>query len=339
MDLLLTVRGIAAVAVVVWHAEGYLGRLPALVNVPGRTAVWVFFGISGYVIAHGFIHRRYAFTPTDLKWFYINRFLRIYPLFLVLSGLSLITEFLVSGTNPISWRDVPVQLFAFQFDQEYVLNGVFWTLGIEIHFYLIAPLLLVPLLVKNTSRSCLLAFGLYALMVLWNRYAVARLGWSYDGRNVVANLPHFFAGMIACRCVASSKLSPAWASMALTIAGILLAYTSWLYHHDSEQFWSTRGILLVDLMIVCLVVAHAGWESRRPKLHSIYTALAFLGTISYGVYAWHSYLMKYVPYVSDYVSVLILSSVLAAYATYRLVESPALRLKRYRPSWALCGAN
>lgn len=339
MDLLLTVRGLAAVAVVVWHAEGYLGRLPALINVPGRTAVWLFFGISGYVIAHGFVHRRYSFTLSDLKWFYANRFLRIYPLFLVLSGLSLITEFLAAGRSPISWSDVPAQLFAFQFDQEYVLNGVFWTLGIELHFYLIAPLLLAPLLIKNTSRSCLLALGLYALMVLWNRYAVARLGWSYDGRNVVANLPHFFAGMIACRFVASSKLGPAWASVALTTACILLAYTSWLYHHHSGQFWSTRGILLVDLIIVSLIVAHAGWESRRPKPYSMYTALAFLGTVSYGIYAWHSYLMKYVPYMAGHTLVLIVSSVLTAYASYRLVESPALRLKRYRPSRALCGAN
>ena len=55
MDLLLVTRGLMAVAVVVWHAEGYQGDFPSLLNVPGRTAVWIFFGISGYVIAYGFI--------------------------------------------------------------------------------------------------------------------------------------------------------------------------------------------------------------------------------------------------------------------------------------------
>lgn len=80
MDLLLIVRGLAAISVVVWHAAGYHGELP-LINIPGRVAVWVFFGISGYVISLGFFKYRYKLTRSSLLFFYMNRALRIYPLF------------------------------------------------------------------------------------------------------------------------------------------------------------------------------------------------------------------------------------------------------------------
>lgn len=81
MDFLLITRGLLAISVVIWHFSGYQSKIYPLLNLPGRTAVWLFFGISGYVIAYGFIHKRYRLTLPDLKDFYINRLLRIYPLF------------------------------------------------------------------------------------------------------------------------------------------------------------------------------------------------------------------------------------------------------------------
>lgn len=331
MDLLLIIRGLAALAVVVWHAEGYHGQFPAMINVPGRTAVWLFFGISGYVISYGFIHKRYSLTLSDLKWFYMNRLLRIYPLFLALSVLAWITELVTTGSSPIGLKDVPAQLFALQFNQDYVLNGVFWTLGIEIQFYLLAPLLVMPLLVNNGVRTYALVFALYIALVYWNRYAVGQFGWSYDGRNIVSNLPHFFIGMIACQLVSTFKPSRVRLTLSIVGAVTLLAFTSWLYHRSPGQFWSVRGILLVDFLILFLVFAHASCDPRSLRKHPLYVSFALLGTLSYGIYAWHSYLMKYVPYLEAHVVVLIVVTTIMAYVSYRLVERPALKLKRHRP--------
>jgi peptidoglycan/LPS O-acetylase OafA/YrhL len=84
MDLLLIVRGLAATAVVFWHGFGayHVNEISPLINIPGRTAVWIFFGISGYVISYGFIYKKYSFSFISLKNFYTNRLLRIYPLFI-----------------------------------------------------------------------------------------------------------------------------------------------------------------------------------------------------------------------------------------------------------------
>lgn len=97
MDLILVLRGLAALSVVVWYTVGYQNELPSLLNTPGRTAVWLFFGLSGYVIAYGFVHKRYKLTNADLQDFYINRFLRIYPLFLVLSLISYVTSLIINA--------------------------------------------------------------------------------------------------------------------------------------------------------------------------------------------------------------------------------------------------
>ena len=100
MNLILILRGLAALSVILWHTVGYQNELPSLLNTPGRTAVWLFFGLSGYVIAYGFVHKRYKLTTADLKDFYINRFLRIYPLFLAVSIISYLTYLIVNGYPP-----------------------------------------------------------------------------------------------------------------------------------------------------------------------------------------------------------------------------------------------
>jgi len=324
-DLLLIVRGIAALSVVLWHAGGYLRPYPDWMNIPGRTAVWLFFGISGYVIAYGFVHGRYRMNAIDLKDFYVNRFLRIYPIFFALTLLGWATEALKVGGSPLSLEDIPAQLFAIQFNQNYVLNGVFWTLGIELHFYLLAPLLVIPLLSEQRSRYLWGPVCLYFASILWSIFAFKKLGWSFDGRNIVACIPHFLAGMIACRMTAyvQSEVFRLWSALFLAI--LLIVATNLLYHLYPKYFWSPLGIVLTDLAILLLVIAHANWAGKRTRPVAM---LTMLGTLSYGLYAWHGYWMKAVPEFVDHIVMLSGVSLLSAYLTYRYVERPALRFKR-----------
>ena len=333
-DLLLIIRGLAAVSVVIWHTEGYKALYPAALNTSGRVAVWIFFGISGYVIAYGFVNGRYRLVPSGLAYFYRNRFLRIYPLFIALSVLAWATEWWVSGHNPIPAAEMPAQLLAAQWNQTYTLLGVFWTLGIELHYYLLAPLLALPLLMRGRLQP-VIALVVYAAMVYWCEYATTHLGWSWDGRNIVSNLPHFFAGMIACRAVTGiQRPRPALALIALAGAMALLGYTNWLYHTHGGQFWSVRGVLLADAMIVLLVVAHANIAAPASAGGRLVAAFSFLGVLSYGVYAWHNYIMKYVTWTSGQMFVLIALSIGAAYASYVLIERPALARKKHAPGVA-----
>ncbi|HQU87045.1 acyltransferase family protein [Denitromonas sp.] len=324
-DLLLIVRGIAALSVVLWHAGGYLGPYPAWMNIPGRTAVWLFFGISGYVIAYGFVHGRYKVNASDLVDFYVNRSLRIYPIFLTLTLLGWTTETIRAGSSPLSLGDIPSQFLAIQFDQDYMLNGVFWTLGIELHFYLLAPLLAIPLLSERRARYLWIPVCLYSASIIWSIYAFKKLGWSFDGRNIVACLPHFLAGMIACRMTAHTRSNNSRFRWAFASAIALIVTTNLLYHLYPKYFWSPIGVVLTDVAIVSLVIAHASWAGGKSTAVAV---LTMLGTLSYGLYAWHGYWMKTLPDLVNHVVVLAGLSLFSAYVTYRCVEIPALRLKR-----------
>jgi peptidoglycan/LPS O-acetylase OafA/YrhL len=329
MDLLLIIRGLAAISVVVWHAVGYSAGLP-WINIPGRTAVWVFFGISGYVIGYGFLYKRYALTGEGLRHFYVNRFLRIYPLFLLLSLLEWLTIWLVTGTSPVGWTDVTSQFLALQFNHDYVLNGVFWTLGLEIHFYLIAPILVLPLLIKDASIRRWTAAACYFGMLVFISNAVKNLGWSPDGRNIVATLPHFFTGMIGCSLVVQMKPNVLRFWGYLSGALILLLLTNWFYHRDYEIYWSICGIFLVDAMILLFILAYATFDKEKTSTSYLARGLAWMGTLSYGIYAWHAYLLTHVPWLSGHAVLLLVASITVAYLSYRLIELPAFRLKQWQ---------
>jgi peptidoglycan/LPS O-acetylase OafA/YrhL len=330
MDVLLIIRGLAAISVVIWHAGGYQAGLP-LINVPGRTAVWIFFGISGYVIAYGFLYKRYALTVQGLRHFYVNRFLRIYPLFLLLSILGWLTIWTADGRSPISWIDIPRQFLALQFNHDYRLNSVFWTLGLEIQFYMMAPALALPLLIKNPAQRWTVAATVYFGLVVFIGFSIKQLGWSVDGRNIVTVLPHFLAGMVGCSLAMSIKpdLLKAVAYMAGGV--LLLAVTNWFYHRHPVLYWSL-GVPMTDLMILSFIFSHASLKGISADGSYLIRGLAWMGTLSYGIYAWHAFLMSSVDDLSGRWSALLAASIGLAYLSYRVVESPALKLKRWQPS-------
>lgn len=326
LDTLLIVRGLLALSVLIWHSGTLNANTPALVNIPGRTAVWMFFGISGYVIAYGFFTKRYLFTGKDLKAFYLNRFLRIYPLFFLLSLIVLLTEFCVSGQIAMRVQDVLPQLLMLQFNHEYMLNDVFWTLGIEVQFYIIAPLLAAFMLERFHANRILLA-GLYLLSVSWVPFAYYFFGQSFDGRNLPANLSHFFMGMLACKIVLE-KDHPR-VNIAILISSIIaiLAATNYLYAHHIKFYW-TLGSVGIDLAILLCILLHQAFSDRSyDRKNYLLRAFTFLGIISYGIYAWHPYLTKYVPQLQAQTLALIAGTVTAAYLSYRLIEKPLLSLK------------
>ena len=164
-------RGLAALLVVIYHArsEVWVGgaffwsnpairfspaALMGYMSMPfnyGFLGVQLLFVISGYCI-----HRNYAKKLTDspayaVSWrqYFMRRFWRIYP---TLTAALLLT-WLVDNCPVVFFSRPPGQsdslrtalanLFALQglAAPSFGSNGVLWTLALEIHFYLLYPLL------------------------------------------------------------------------------------------------------------------------------------------------------------------------------------------------------
>ena len=169
-------------------------------------------------------------------------------------------------------------------------------------------------------------------MLAFISYAVRKLGWSPDGRNIVATLPHFFTGMVGCSLVASMKPNIRLAWGYLGGAVVLLLLTNWFYHRDPEVFLSFRGIFLVDTMIMLFILSHANLEEERAGISFLIRGLSWIGTLSYGIYAWHAYLLTQAAWLSGHAVLLLVASVTVAYLSYRLIELPALKLKKWQSS-------
>ena len=223
--------------------------------------------------------------------------------------------------------DIPSQLLLIQFNHNYTLIGVFWTLGIELQFYLIAPLIAYFFFLNSDNRKFFLLPLFYVFSICSIYYATHVMNWSFDSRNIFGNFPHFISGMLACQFL--SKLRPNRKKMIYSIifALILLVYTNFIYQHDSNKYWSIKGILLVDMIIFLMVYVHVNVKSINYRFNSIEYFFSMIGILSYGIYAWHGYFIKYVPLVSFDLMRLTIATVVFAYFSYRFIELPALKLK------------
>lgn len=288
IDLQLIVRGLAASWVMVWHFEAaYVSNALKYFLVPGRTAVWIFFGLSGYVIFHAFEHGKYTLAWQNLRQFYRNRLLRIYPLFLLCTAAILFARLLNGAALPsLDLHFLVTQVLAFQYVHHYELNGVFWTLGVEIWFYLLAPLFYLAL---RNVRSLPLAFRVYAYLFALSVIEAIHFR-HHDVRTLTSNLGHFYVGLIALRFGPEIRsrvnLRPRTivgiAFLAFVFSGTCMAfaprYGAWIFY--------VVGALAVDAGILLLLLLQPELEQRRSQARWL-GALLTLGVISYGVYVWH----------------------------------------------------
>jgi peptidoglycan/LPS O-acetylase OafA/YrhL len=139
------VRGLAAISVVFYH---YVCRYADLYG--GGYAVGEIFyfgkyGVNLFFILSGFVIYWSASRAHNLKGFLVSRVSRLYPayLFSVMFTAAILALWPLSGRQ-VAWPQVFFNLTMFQefFGVPHV-DGVYWTLSVELCFYFIVSMLLV----------------------------------------------------------------------------------------------------------------------------------------------------------------------------------------------------
>lgn len=311
-------RGIAALLVVLFHftskyQELYGHTSPLMFSLPwGHLGVNLFFMISGFVI---FMTLSRTVQAAD---FLVSRFSRLYPAYWV---AVLLTFGLTSLLGlPGKTVDIGTALLNLSMVHGFAnvphVDGVYWTLEVELLFYAWALLafrlgglprvhvLLALLLALRLSYFCLEQFAQVSLPYIAYRLLILQY------------IPWFAAGIMVFRLgsgMDSSRRDGALLILAVTVLAIVES--------------PTMGALA---MLFSLLMWAAARGALRPLAHPL---LVWLGAISYTLYLLHENIgwalirRAQQAGVEAHVSIALalVVSLLLATALTRWVEQPAMR--------------
>jgi peptidoglycan/LPS O-acetylase OafA/YrhL len=359
-------RGVAALLVMALHAlyaapsvygsADPLDRWVLGAFVWGWVGVPVFFVLSGFVLTLPFLQAGSAGSPRpDVRPYLLRRAARVLPAFwlqllLIALGLALLGGFPgVGGSAQLAqW---PWQLsMAFHLDAAaHPWLGVWWTLPVELSFYLLLPWLLA----RRPGRRATWLAGLILAAILLRGIAGAELLPTPLARALAHHLPTridaFLIGVIAAHIwhARGAVLRTGHAAV-LVFSGLLLALAMVLLVLGTQvpmpeplprrpwlAPWQSLFALGMGLLVLGLVV----WERQR-QLPRWYAPLVALGRVSYGVYLWHVPVLGMLAEVAagrgivPWPPILLLAALpptlVLAWASWRFVEQPARAWVRQR---------
>jgi peptidoglycan/LPS O-acetylase OafA/YrhL len=320
-------RGLAALAVVGFHAVNMYRAKTGLwvlpVFNPGWSGVDFFFVLSGFIITS--VHYDDFGKPDRLREYAWRRFIRVYPLYFLLTCLIGASYALHLGRYNKLTSEIVIKSFLL-FPQRtglYPIVNVGWTLSHEVFFYgLFGVLICVSKPIRVALVSVLLA------LTIWNCYSpVPGPYWLHTLVFSPFNF-EFFAGCVAA-CLVRFRIG--WL-FPIGVVSLVLTW-SWLAPQTTplrpEDSW--KMVLLFGGSYFLIVAGAASFERRRAI--ALPWILTTIGDATYSIYLAHFaaatalasllYRLK-LPAPLLVLAVLLLSSTFG-YLVYLVVEKPMLR--------------
>ncbi|MFY2763405.1 acyltransferase family protein [Arenimonas sp. MALMAid1274] len=351
LEFLDSLRGLAAVYVVVYHM--LLIPQPALLAPlwaekfahSGGNGVVMFFIVSAFSLYYTMPMRERDSRP--VLSFYLHRFFRIAPLFYLLIPLSLLRDWLAFGVLHSPWEVLASVLFVFNLvpggEEGFVWAS--WTIGIEMVFYAVFPLVYYRIRQLSTAIAfffaCILGWMAVQLaleyLLLPPEWKASMLQW-----NALKYFPTFALGVVLyftfmrSHATAGDTAERRGVGAALLLGG-LFAYCAML------QGWlpGVFGTAYAWPGVVCAILAIG--LALCPTRLMVNRATAYLGKVSYSVYLLHPTLVYFLIPVyrriyaeAGNLSLAFLASLALTLAillplsslTYRWIEKPGIQFGR-----------
>ncbi len=350
VPMLDVLRACAALMVFSYHCftefmAGSTSRIaPTLSH--GDLGVHLFFALSGYLI-YAALDKSFGDSSHNLSSvqkvaiFWAKRFFRIYPLYLV--SLAAVVVLSPSVRQYLSLGDLASHIFGVHsFFRGYhgSINGVLWSLAIEIQFYIAAPFIFLA--VRRVSNTQLIAVSLATWLVAYGvfRYLlIERYGmWTANGapdswayfmglNQLPSTLILFSIGFLSYRLRGVSI--PPGVVVGAIVAFVALPYllpTSQQIGIDPYLYVYIHSFLFSCLFIPLLIAA--SHNSRRSSL--VVRLFSWVSDLSYSFYIWHLLIMRCL--VSQcpgrslgfYVCVSLAATLIASDFTARYIEKPGV---------------
>jgi peptidoglycan/LPS O-acetylase OafA/YrhL len=353
------IRFVAAIAVFNAHATPPSGAPLELktISLAGHDWMTMFFVLSGLILAWNYddlLSRR--LNLRGLRTYFVARFARIYPLYLLALAFAIISTF-ASGAQIVAlvtsgefWLHVfALQTWSGDLGVAYGLNSPAWSIGVEFFLYALLPLLLLIVARFRDSWRALLAIGLGAIVVLFAlTLAFQLLGladlprtdpssahrWLY--RTPLTRIPDFVVGIVLCYLVklSAGKRLEFFGRIGQAVGGVLtvalmlippIAYSVWSY----DSF---------DLIPFALLMLGLVWAPDTVLARALGSRIGvFLGEASFAFYLFHQTIIDlvgragggYADWIVAWVTAFLLTT-LAAAGAHVLFERPVRSWLRRR---------
>lgn len=354
-------RGYAAFYVVFYHmvllSSPHL-QIPSWLKLyisTGGIGVTLFFVLSAFALCYSMDLRKKQ--QSELKDFYIRRFFRIAPLFYLMMVFYYVRDIGLFGVYHDFFTVMKSALFVFNFSPSDMEGYVWasWTIGVEMLFYLVFPL------IYRYTKDFLsaLSFFFIAVLLSWawgfvlDHYAIL-YGYIEEGQrskmdsySFLSHLPTFALGIVAYHLfnILHNRLNDDQKSK---LGIVLLAFFAYMYtalmSGEIKGLWS--GFVWQGLAY-CVLLIGLGLAPLKTMVNN---SSVKLGKMSYSLYLLHPtlvYLMSpifqeiyaFTPSVTlafllcCMVTFIILSSM--SFLTYHFVERKGVRfgealIARYR---------
>ena len=333
------IRGLAVLMVLLSHSHltrafNAAGIIPDSVvpMVNGPTGVAAFFILSGYLITYLLIRERQHHGRVSIGNFWARRALRIFPVYFIclipLAAGSLLWN---TGIDSESFFHAFTYLYNFVPREHYSTTlGHTWSLAVEEHFYLVWPFVFVALFARSPR----------ALMLL----LVAAIAASHLSQAILTSDPDlmdtylverwsFHAGWrIAYGCLLALLLTvghPRWHRLLGSRAALCIGITLYANSLILELPHPELRAYGLGILIAWIVLNQENWAVRVLE----FRPLAYLGTISYGVYMYHGIFIATGPYRAPGIdwppptAAGLLMLLVVAPLSYHYIEKPLLELK------------
>lgn len=299
------IRGLAALIVCLCHFKHAFAPAVATLFAPlGEYGVFIFFVLSGFLIPRVLSKEDYRLA--NIGRFLLKRVARLHPPYLVSLALTLALSIAAAAWKheAITWSAADLISYFFYVEAP-AENPVYWTLRVEICFYIFLALA-YPLL--NSPNRTVRTLAFLAPCAIW---------FFLSDILFVHFIAFFLIGM------ALEQLQHGLIDWTEFGAKLLLASAlAW-----AQTGWDGMGIALATAALISLPL-----RVRIPRV------ILWFGAISYSLYLVHfpvgvkllNLSLGRVPQVPSELFALaaLVASVLVAWGIYALVEHPAMALSR-----------
>ncbi|WP_159477162.1 acyltransferase [Dyadobacter sp. 3J3] len=316
IDIIQVLRGIAVVMVIIFHfkdtirpGEFLKKELDFLFN-SGAAGVDLFFVISGFIMV--FVTRNSSGGILYVKKFFIKRFLRIWPLYVIATlayaiivapvvaniSLTIVVQILKSILFiPLSYLDPPFLGYAYL--------GVGWSLNYEMYFYLLISIslfagkykwFLFAVLIVSTLIILPLAYGNLTFRPLETRNYNSLLVNLITNPIIWEFVYGTIIGLFYITPIPASICQIIFQSRTVVISVIVIAvwqYFSGFYGGHGPLYWG----LSMAMAFMAMIFYTRGKSIKYPSW------LIYLGDISFSVYLWHVPVAVLIHYIFDLLSI------------------------------------